>query len=203
MSGPRTEDTGDRGHRGHKMDSLVRVCRVFRVLRRVSFVSLHLVSLSCRQTAAMKPRRSASGVCARSTRRIRPATRRKAADFLASIFEREGIPFTRYESAPGKSIVYARLKATASPPAGKAIVLLHHMDVVPGRSRAVDDRPVQRDHPGQGAVGPRRDGHEGAGHRPPDGVSQAEARARAAVARRDPAGRARRRGRRRARARAG
>ena len=60
-----------------------------------------------------------------------PGDTTKAADFLASIFEREGIPFTRYESAPGKSIVYARLKATASPPAGKAIVLLHHMDVVP------------------------------------------------------------------------
>jgi len=60
-----------------------------------------------------------------------PGDTRKAADFLASIFEREGIPFTRYESAPGKSIVSARLKATASPPAGKAIILLHHMDVVP------------------------------------------------------------------------
>src|SRR6267142_6488236 len=60
-----------------------------------------------------------------------PGDTTRAADFLAAIFEREGIAFTRYESAPGKSIVYARLKATASPPAGKAIVLLHHMDVVP------------------------------------------------------------------------
>ncbi len=60
-----------------------------------------------------------------------PGDTRKAADFLASIFEHEGIPVTRYESAPGKAIVYARLKATVSPPSGKAIVLLHHMDVVP------------------------------------------------------------------------
>jgi len=60
-----------------------------------------------------------------------PGDTRKAADFLASIFEREGIPVTRYESAPGKAIIFARLKATVSPPAGKAIVLLHHMDVVP------------------------------------------------------------------------
>jgi acetylornithine deacetylase/succinyl-diaminopimelate desuccinylase-like protein len=60
-----------------------------------------------------------------------PGDTRKAADFLASILEREGIPVTRYESAPGKAIVYARLKATATPPAGKAVVLLHHMDVVP------------------------------------------------------------------------
>jgi acetylornithine deacetylase/succinyl-diaminopimelate desuccinylase-like protein len=60
-----------------------------------------------------------------------PGDTRKAADFLASILDREGIPVTRYESAPGKAIIYARLKATTSPPAGKAILLLHHMDVVP------------------------------------------------------------------------
>jgi acetylornithine deacetylase/succinyl-diaminopimelate desuccinylase-like protein len=60
-----------------------------------------------------------------------PGDTRKAADFLAAIFERDGIPVTRYESAPGKAIVYARLKATVTPAAGKAIVLLHHMDVVP------------------------------------------------------------------------
>ena len=60
-----------------------------------------------------------------------PGDTRKAADFLAGILERDGIPVTRYESAPGKAIVYARLKATVSPAAGKAIVLLHHMDVVP------------------------------------------------------------------------
>ena len=60
-----------------------------------------------------------------------PGDTRKAADFLASVLDREGIPVTRYESAPGKAIIYARLKATISPPAGKAILLMHHMDVVP------------------------------------------------------------------------
>lgn len=60
-----------------------------------------------------------------------PGDTRKAADFLAGVLEREAIAVTRYESAPGKAIVMARLKATVSPPAGKAIVLLHHMDVVP------------------------------------------------------------------------
>jgi acetylornithine deacetylase/succinyl-diaminopimelate desuccinylase-like protein len=60
-----------------------------------------------------------------------PGDTRKAADFLAGLFERDGIAVTRYESAPGKAIVYARLKATVSPPAGKPILLLHHMDVVP------------------------------------------------------------------------
>jgi acetylornithine deacetylase/succinyl-diaminopimelate desuccinylase-like protein len=60
-----------------------------------------------------------------------PGDTRKAADFLASILQGEGIPTTRYESEPGKAIIYARLKATTSPPAGKAVLLLHHMDVVP------------------------------------------------------------------------
>src|SRR5436190_22585250 len=60
-----------------------------------------------------------------------PGDTRTAADFLAGILARDGIPVTRYESAPGKANVYARLKATVSPAAGKPIVLLHHMDVVP------------------------------------------------------------------------
>jgi acetylornithine deacetylase/succinyl-diaminopimelate desuccinylase-like protein len=60
-----------------------------------------------------------------------PGNTQKAADFLGGVLEREGIHVTRYESAPGKSVLYARLNATVSPPAGKAIVLLHHMDVVP------------------------------------------------------------------------
>ncbi|HTK28947.1 MAG TPA: M20/M25/M40 family metallo-hydrolase [Vicinamibacterales bacterium] len=59
-----------------------------------------------------------------------PGDTRKTADWLAALFAREGIPVTRYESAPGKAIIYARLAATGAR-AGKAIVLLHHMDVVP------------------------------------------------------------------------
>src|SRR5436190_3764258 len=65
-----------------------------------------------------------------------PGDTRKAADFLAGLLEGEGIAVTRYEPAPGKAIVLARLKAGASPVAGKPILLLQHMDVVPAdRSR--------------------------------------------------------------------
>ncbi|MGE5245792.1 MAG: M20/M25/M40 family metallo-hydrolase [Betaproteobacteria bacterium] len=60
-----------------------------------------------------------------------PGDTTKAADFLAGILDREGIPYTRYMSQPGKAIILARLKATVSPARGKAIVLMHHMDVVP------------------------------------------------------------------------
>jgi acetylornithine deacetylase/succinyl-diaminopimelate desuccinylase-like protein len=60
-----------------------------------------------------------------------PGTTSKAADFLAGLLQREGIAVTRYESEPGKAIVLARLKATVTPSAGRAVLLLHHMDVVP------------------------------------------------------------------------
>ena len=52
----------------------------------------------------------------------------KAADFLTGLLKREGIPVTRYESGPGRSIVLARLKGAGS---AKPLLLLHHMDVVP------------------------------------------------------------------------
>ena len=127
-----------------------------------------------------------------------PGDTRKAAEFLASIFEREGIPFTRYESAPGKAIIYARLKATVSPPAGKAIVLLHHMDVVPADRAQWKLDPFGATIQGNELWGRGAMDMKGAGHRAPDGVPQAEARAGAAVPRRDPAGGAGRRSRRRA-----
>jgi acetylornithine deacetylase/succinyl-diaminopimelate desuccinylase-like protein len=60
-----------------------------------------------------------------------PGNTTKSADFLASIFDREKIPYERFESEPGKAIIMARLKATKTPAAGKPIVLMHHMDVVP------------------------------------------------------------------------
>ena len=52
----------------------------------------------------------------------------KAADFLAGILEREGIPSRRFESGPGRSIVLARLKGSGP---AKPLLLMNHMDVVP------------------------------------------------------------------------
>ncbi len=59
---------------------------------------------------------------------IPPGDTRESADFLSKILEREGLAVTRYESAPGKVIIYSRLKGAGQ---GKPILLLHHMDVVP------------------------------------------------------------------------
>jgi acetylornithine deacetylase/succinyl-diaminopimelate desuccinylase-like protein len=53
----------------------------------------------------------------------------KAADYLSAILTREGIDVKRYESAPGRSILLARLKGNGT--GGKAILLESHMDVVP------------------------------------------------------------------------
>jgi acetylornithine deacetylase/succinyl-diaminopimelate desuccinylase-like protein len=52
----------------------------------------------------------------------------KAADFVQKLLEAEGIPVARYESAPGRSIILARLKGSGQ---AKPILLMHHMDVVP------------------------------------------------------------------------
>ena len=52
----------------------------------------------------------------------------KSADFLQAILKKEGVPVTRYEGAPGKVNLSARIKGSGK---AKPIVLLHHMDVVP------------------------------------------------------------------------
>ena len=57
-----------------------------------------------------------------------PGRTTAAADFLTRRLEAEGVAVTRYESAPGKAIVLARLKGAGR---AKPILILHHMDVVP------------------------------------------------------------------------
>ena len=56
-----------------------------------------------------------------------PGNESRGADFFARIFDAEGIPYHREESAPGRSNIWARLDGGDEP----ALVLLHHMDVVP------------------------------------------------------------------------
>ena len=60
------------------------------------------------------------------------------ARFFAEIFEREGIPYEIAESAPGRGNVWARLKGGDQP----ALVLLHHMDVVPADPNYWTDTPL-------------------------------------------------------------
>ena len=51
-----------------------------------------------------------------------------AAQFWKEVLAREGIESQVFESQPGRGVVYARLKGTGEK---KALILLHHLDVVP------------------------------------------------------------------------
>jgi acetylornithine deacetylase/succinyl-diaminopimelate desuccinylase-like protein len=57
--------------------------------------------------------------------------------FLAGILQKEGIAFDTASSAPGRGNLWARLKGGAKP----ALVLLHHMDVVPAEPKYWDGDP--------------------------------------------------------------
>ncbi|HXH07773.1 MAG TPA: M20/M25/M40 family metallo-hydrolase [Vicinamibacterales bacterium] len=82
--------------------------------------------------------RDAAALTREATRRLQdyiridtsnpPGDVRQAAEFVAGLLEREGVPVTRYQSAPDRIIVVGRLKGAGR---GKPILLLHHMDVVP------------------------------------------------------------------------
>src|SRR3989304_8427547 len=88
---------------------------------------------------------------------VPPGDVTEAAAFLQGIFEREGLAVERYQAAPGKVTLVARLKAEGRPVA-KPILLLHHMDVVPADASRWDVDPfggVGKDGPiwGGGAMG--------------------------------------------------
>jgi len=57
--------------------------------------------------------------------------------WFARIFEQEGIPFDTVVSAPGRGNIWARLEGGNEP----ALVLLHHMDVVPADPKYWDTDP--------------------------------------------------------------
>lgn len=57
-----------------------------------------------------------------------PGNEAETMKWFARILQQEGIPFDTASSAPGRGNIWARLKGTGRQP---ALVLLHHMDVVP------------------------------------------------------------------------
>jgi acetylornithine deacetylase/succinyl-diaminopimelate desuccinylase-like protein len=68
-----------------------------------------------------------------------PGNETRAVEFFAKIFDRAGIAYETAESAPGRGNIWARLKGGEEP----ALVLLHHMDVVPATAEAWDTNPLE------------------------------------------------------------
>jgi acetylornithine deacetylase/succinyl-diaminopimelate desuccinylase-like protein len=67
-----------------------------------------------------------------------PGNELKAAAFLKAILDKEGIEARIIESAPGRANLYARLRGNGSK---KAVVLMHHMDVVPAEAKLWKEPP--------------------------------------------------------------
>jgi len=67
-----------------------------------------------------------------------PGNELKAAAFLKAILDQEGIEARVIESAPGRANLYARLRGNGSK---KAVVLMHHMDVVPADAKLWQEPP--------------------------------------------------------------
>ena len=70
-----------------------------------------------------------------------PGNEIRGARFFADIFDAEGIAYEIAESAPGRGNIWARLEGGAEP----ALVLLHHMDVVPADERFWSRDPLSGD----------------------------------------------------------
>ncbi len=67
-----------------------------------------------------------------------PGNETAAANFWQKVLAQEGIDSHIYESAPNRGIVYARLKGNGKK---KALILLHHLDVVPADPEEWDIDP--------------------------------------------------------------
>ncbi len=67
-----------------------------------------------------------------------PGNESRGVEFFANILRREGIAYESAESAPGRGNIWARLEGGDEP----ALVLLHHMDVVPADERYWDVDPL-------------------------------------------------------------
>lgn len=67
-----------------------------------------------------------------------PGNEITSARFFASIFDAEGIPYQVVESSPGRGNIWARLEGGSA----QALILLHHMDVVPADRRFWSSDPL-------------------------------------------------------------
>jgi len=68
-----------------------------------------------------------------------PGNEARGVVFFATIFDAEGISYETAESAPGRGNIWARLEGGDEP----ALILLHHMDVVPATREAWRTDPLK------------------------------------------------------------
>ena len=102
-----------------------------------------------------------------------PGNELAAAKMLRQKFLAEGIPATVWEPAPGRGIVAARLRGTGRHT--KALVLLSHMDVVPGESQGMAGAAVLGANPRRRNLGARHARRQGPGRYRVDGDGRAKA----------------------------
>ncbi len=70
-----------------------------------------------------------------------PGNEAAGVQFFKAILDAEGIPYETAESAPGRGNIWARLKGGTQP----ALMLLHHMDVVPANKASWKVDPLSGD----------------------------------------------------------
>lgn len=71
---------------------------------------------------------------------VPPGNEAKGAEFLAAVLRKNGIETQLYETAPGRSCCYARLKGNGKK---RPIILLNHIDVVPAKPEEWQHHPFQ------------------------------------------------------------
>jgi len=119
---------------------------------KVLFLNAALIIAACQQVTAADPAQARESDAARRgdeaasmlQQYIRvdtvnpPGNETRAVEFLAAILEAEGIDFETSEPAPGRGNIWARIKGGDEP----ALLLLHHMDVVPADASYWDVPPM-------------------------------------------------------------
>ena len=99
----------------------------------VSFLFL-CACVSSAQSTVLSPKQAADETAKFLTDLIRidtqdpPGNESKVANYIAAIFQREGIPYELLEMGPGRASILARLKGDGSK---RPVMLLAHEDVVP------------------------------------------------------------------------
>lgn len=116
-------------------------------MRNALFIALTFLSLPLAAQTPAELQRLQDEAVTRAKEYLRintanpPGNEEVSMKWFARILQQEGIPFDTVSSAPGRGNIWARLKGGNAP----ALMLLHHMDVVPADPRYWDVDPYSAD----------------------------------------------------------